>query len=227
MSNHIETLFELCKEQPFSKEKIKNYITNNKMNSEEITRVAIKLCNYGLGSHFDYLYENNKEPLPSDLITYNWEELFDIFIEMGLDANLIICDDGHNYENVLQEIQFFDDGDLGAKIATNILKNGGNPNIIIDDVPLFQDINDCLMLDIQLGCYYHKWQLDNAWRFWLVMVGFGGVIQNGRCPVEMCEDFKADIFKDFEKFDYNIKWGDKDFDLEIFDKETGTIVGIA
>ena len=48
MSNHIETLLELCKEQPFDTEKIQNYITTNKMNSEQITQTAIKLCEYGM-----------------------------------------------------------------------------------------------------------------------------------------------------------------------------------
>ena len=227
MTKHIEQLFELCKEQPFDTIKIQNYITANKMTSEEVTRTAIKLCNYGFGSRSDYLYEHNIEPLPSDLKTYNWEILFDILIEAGLDANLIISDNDRNFENVLQELQYFDDGDLGAKIVRNILEKEGNPNIIIDGEALFEDIDGSLMLDIQLGCYHHKWQRDNAFRFWLVLVGFGGVIQNGQCPVEMCSDFKIDIFKDFKKFDYNIKWKEKDFDLEIFDKETGIIAGIA
>ena len=48
MANHIEQLFELCKEQPFDTEKIQNYITTNKMNSEQITQTAIKLCEYGI-----------------------------------------------------------------------------------------------------------------------------------------------------------------------------------
>ena len=33
--------------------------------------------------------------------------------------------------------------------------------------------------------------------------------------------------KEFEKFDYNIKWLEKDFEMQIFDKETKTVVAIA
>lgn len=226
MSTQTEHLFELCKEQPFSTEKIKNYIVDNKMNSEEVTRTTIKLCDYGIWSYSDYWNENNQEPLPEELKTHNWENLFDILIENGLDANLIINDDGFS-ENILQDLQFIDDGILGARILRNILRRDGTPNIVIDGCPLFEEIDASFMIDIQLDLYHHKWQLDNAFRYWLVMVGFGGVIQNGRCPIEMCDNLEVDIFKEFEKFDYNIKWGEKDFDLEIFDKETGIVVGIA
>lgn len=147
MSTNIEYLFELCKEQPFNIEKIKNYIIDNKMNSEQVTWVAIMLCNYGACSYIEYLYEKEKEPSLGDLCTYNWEELFNALIEMGLDANLVICDDGLNVENVLQELRYFDDEDLGAKIARNILNNNGNPNIIIiDGISLFEEIDGTLCL---------------------------------------------------------------------------------
>ncbi len=227
MVSHIEKLFELCKEQPFSEDIIRKYIINNQMNSEDVTRTALKLCDYGFCSYSDYLYENEKEPLPGDLITYNWETLFNLLVENGLDANLVICDDGINYENVMQEIKYFDDSDLGARILRNLLNNGGNPNITIDNCNLFEEIDSDLMLDILMDLYHHKWQLDKAWRFWLVMVGFGGTINNGQCPVEMCAGFEPDIFKEFEKFDYNIKWLKDDFEMQIFDKETKTVVGIA
>ena len=227
MLSHIESLFKLCKEQPFSREKIRKYILENQMDSEAVTRTALKLCNYCFCSCSDYLYKNTKDPLPEELITYNWEELFDVLIETGLDNDLIIGDDKNDYENILQELQYFDNGDLGARILRNILSQGGNPNIVIDGISLFEDIDSNLMLDIKLDCYQHKWQLDNAWRFWLVMVGFGGTIKNGLCPLEMCDGFQPDIFKNFEKYDYTIKWLGKDFEMEIFDKETKTIVATA
>ncbi|MBR4858872.1 MAG: hypothetical protein IKU08_06770 [Clostridia bacterium] len=107
----------------------------------------------------------------------------------------MICDDGINYENVMQSVHFFDDGDLSARVLRNILNNGGNHNLIIDCYALFADIDSDLTIAISMDLYHHKWQLDNAWRFWLVMVGFGGMLNNGECPVEMCEGFQPDIFK--------------------------------
>ena len=94
METHINTLFELCKQQPFDIKEIENYIRDNKLSNEEVTRAAIKLCDYGMLFRFDYLLQNEKEPLPEEFPTQNWEMLFDIFIENGLDPDLVICDDG-------------------------------------------------------------------------------------------------------------------------------------
>ena len=224
MTTHIDGLYELCKEQPFDTEKIKLYIESNNMNSEAVTRAALKLCDHGMFSYSDYIYMNEKEPQPEELSTYNWELLFDVLIDNGLDANLVTCDDGINYENVLQSVLYFDDGDLSARLLRNILSKGGTPNIVIDNTPFFVEVDADFILDIDMGLYPHKWQVDNAFRSWLVLVGFGGIIKDGKLPVKMREGYAPQIFKEFEKFDYRITRTEKDFELEIIEKETGTVV---
>ena len=114
----------------------------------------------------------------------------------------MICDDGINYENILQEIFYIDNDDLSAKILRNILLKGGSPNIKIDDIPFFENIDADFIIDIEMDNYPYKWQLDQAFNFWLVLVGFGGVIKGGRLPVTMQGDYKPEIFIEFEKFDY-------------------------
>ncbi len=220
----ISGLFELCKQQPFDIEKIQCFITSNNMNSEEVTRAALKLCDYGMFAYSEYLYEYEKEPQPSDLCTYNWEQLFNLLIDNGLNANLVICDDGRNFENILQSVKYFDDGDLGARVLRNILSKGFSPNIVIDHMPFFEEVDSDLIMDIEMDLYPHKWQLDNAFRFWLVLVGFGGVIKGDQIPVNMCENYSPQILKEFEKFDYNIVYADHDFELRIIEKETNNLV---
>lgn len=224
MADCIDGLFELCKKQPFDIEKIQYFITSNNMNSEEVTRVALKLCDYGMFSYSDYLYEYEKEPQPSDLRTYNWEQLFNILIDNGLDASLVICDDGRNFENILQSVGYFDDGDLGARVLRNILSKGFSPNIVIDNIPFFEGVDGDLIMDIDMGLYPHKWQLDNAVRFWLVLVGFGGVIKGDKVPVNMCESYSPQILKEFEKFDYDIIYDNNDWKMRIVNKETNDLV---
>ena len=226
MTTHIDSLFELCQQQPFDTKKIENYIQNNKLNSEIITRTALKLCDYGFCSYGDYIYENGKEPMPQELPTYNFEVLFNILIENGLDASLVICDDGVNYENILQSLQYLDDGDLNARILRNILSKNGTPNVLIDNIPLFEEIDTDFIFDIDMGTYYYKWQVDNAFKFWLVLIGFGGVLKDGKLPVKMQGNNKPDIFKKFENFDYRIIRDKSDFELQIIDTKTNVIVAI-
>lgn len=227
MKAHIEALVELCKEQPFSVEKIQGYISRNAMDSEAVTRAALALCEYGEFDAREYEYRHGKLPEPEELVTHNWETLFDLLLANGLDAQLVICDDGRNYENILQSIQYLDDGDLNARIARNILRQQGTPNVVIDGISFFREIDGDLMMDILMGLYHEQWMQDAAFRFWLVLVGFGGVSENGKSPVEMREGYSAEIFRDFEKYDYRILWKGKDFDMEIFEKESGTVVATA
>ena len=224
MNDHIEALVELCKEQPFNAEKIQNYISRNGMGGEAVTRAALALCEHGMFAFGDYLSMHGRQPSPQELVTYNWEALFNVLLENGLDADLVICDDGHNHENILQSIQFLDDGDLNARIARNILLHQGTPNIVIAGGSLFQEVDGSLMIDIEMGLYPQKWKLDNAVRFWLVLVGFGGLIIDGRSPVKMRDGYQAEVFREFERFDYRITYSEKEFDMEIFEKETGTVV---
>lgn len=226
MLNYTNELFELCKQQPFDNDKIKNYILNNKLNSETITRAALKLCDYGFCAYLKFIHENGRHPFPQELPTYNWEVLFNILIDNGLDANLVICDDGINYENILDSLHYLDDGDLNARILRNILSKNGNPNILINNIPLFAEIDSNFIMDVELRLYPYKWQSDNAFRFWLVLIGFGGVLRDGNLPVKMQGNYKPDIFKNFEKFDYHIIRKENDFELQIIDKQTESIIAI-
>lgn len=227
MVPYIDELLELCKKQPFNIEDIQEFIEGNDVSSEEVTRVALQLCDYGMFSYSDYIFHNNKEPQPRDLRTYNWEALFDLLIDNGLDASLVICDDGINYENILQSLKFFDDGDLGAKILRNVLAKGFSPNVVIDGTPFCAEVDNDFIFDILTGMYTYKWQLDNAFRFWLVLIGFGGATNENKLPVEMCGGFSPEIFKEYEKYDYKIIYGKNDFELRIVDKETNTVVATA
>ena len=107
------------------------------MNSEEVTRAVLKLCDYGMFSYSDYFYEYEKEPQPSDLRTHNREQLFNVLIDNGPDADLVICDDGRNFYNILQAVKHFDDGDLGARVLRNILSRDFSPDSLINNIPFF------------------------------------------------------------------------------------------
>lgn len=224
VSFYVDGLVQICLEQPFDTEKIECFIKNNNMNSEDVTRAALKLCEYGSFSYGEYLYEHGTEPKSGELCTFGWDRLFNVLISNGLDAESVICVDGRGCENVLSSLQYLDDGDLGARILRNILSAGASPNTVIDGTPFFEDVDINFIMDVEMGLYPHKWQRDNAFRFWLVLVGFGGVIKGAKLPVTMCGNRSPDIFREFERFDHDVIYYGNDFELRIIEKESMDIV---
>lgn len=218
-------LLTLCTATPFDAQKVNDYIKDNSLSGEDVTRVALKLADDCSLCRSDFLYDNNREPLPQELPIYNLETIFNIFIENGLDPNLVVCDDGITYLNILEELFFIDYKDLGARILRNILNKGGNPNVLIDGVPLFEIKDSDFILDIEMDLYSDKQAEACAFRYWLVLIGFGGVLADGKPPVDMCGDYKTEIFKNFERFDYITK--NKGQIISIIDKETNKIIASA
>ncbi len=221
-----KALLSLCLEIPFDAEKAERYIKENRLSGEDVTRMAIKLCEEIGYARVDFVWEHGREPEENELTQRNSEEIFSVLIENGLDPNLVICDNGTDYENIMQSLTCIQHGNDGVKILRKLLLGGGDPNIVIDVTPFFEEFDMDFTLDAEMNLYPHKWQMDNAFAFWLVLMGFGGKIKNRDCPVSMQNGCKAEIFRDFEKFDYRIKRSKDDFTLEIFFRETGEIAAI-
>lgn len=224
MTSSIDRLLALCKEQPFDAEKIRRFITENRMSREAVTRAALKLCDCGMYAYSDYVYDHEREPQPHELCTHGWEELFGVLTDCGLDASLVFCDDGINRRNLLYFVRNLDTPDLGARILRNLLRAGVSPNLPIDGQPFFEEVDSDLITDLELDLYSQAWQQDNAVHFWLVQVGFGGVIKGGDLPVRMRDGLPPQIFREFERFDCEIVRKKGDFEIRITEKETGRLV---
>ena len=173
---------------------------------------------------WDFLWEGKREPQVGELRTYRWEELFELLADHGLIPDKVVYDCSDEGDSVLSQLQYFDDGDLGARITRNLLRRGGNPNAVVDGLPLFMHVDDNFTCDMYMDLYDDKRLQDVAFRFWLVLMGFGGVQRDGRYPVTMHGGHTPAIFRDFEKYDYCIDRTKKNHALYIFEKETHCIV---
>ena len=223
----IADLVQLCLQQPFSVEEIQNYICRFDMTGEEVTRAAIEVCGEGGFSYGEFLYDNERKPLPQELITYNWELLFDVFIEHGLDPNMIIVDKHGEKNNILFDLSNVDGWDLSARITRNILRRGGTPNLEINGITVFKKVDFDLVQDIALGLYEEQSDLDSTVWLWMVLMGFGGLINGERCPVMMQNGYGVEVFKEFERFTYELRFPPKqEFEMYIYEKETGNLVAI-
>ena len=224
MKKYVNGLVSLCKKKPFDTELIEKYIAENKMDSDSVTRAAIELCEYGLCDYDDFVFENNREPSPEELRTHRWDELFDVFIQNGLDPELVICDDGINRENIIQSLQFIDNGNIGAVILRNILNKSGSPNMVVDCNGFFEEFHVDFTWDVEMGLYSQRRLEATAFRFWLVLMGFGGAVSWREKPIDTVEGFDVADFKSFELFDYRTERDNGACKIIIFLKSTGETV---
>jgi hypothetical protein len=105
------------------------------------------------------------------------------------------------------------------------LEHGGNPNLVVDGESVFSDYDFEVMFRINEGenvAYIIK--------CWLVLMSFGGRFSDGSLPVNMAEGYTPDIFKNYEKFSWNIEYIEKRQDspdqwtMHIYETATGVEV---
>lgn len=221
ISEKTKELIEICTKKPADIAEIKSNIQTNNLTTEEITRSAIKLCDkYGCAK-MEFIYHNNRQPLPEELPTFRFEEIFDVFIEAGIDINLIICDNGTDNENLIDELQYIDDGYLSARILRKLLTKYGKPDFEIDNHNIAFNVCENFIFDANNRLYSDAMAEDIVFRFILVLLGFGCYDR-----LRMQNGCKTEILRDFENFSYKVISDDNSVALHITENKTGTLVAI-
>jgi len=222
----IKNLYELCIKQPFDVEQIRAYICNHNIDRESITRVAIKLCEYVEFEYAEYIDRYNVEPRPEEMKSYNWDKLFEVLVESGLDANIVLKNADSTEDNILNSLRYIDNKDIGPRILKTILEKNGTPNVMISGMLFFADVDDDLIFDIGWQLYSDKWREELAFNFWLVNVGFGGKKFDGDCPVEMKAGHSVEELKEFYNYTYKVYRNENDVCISILSKENGEEVAV-
>lgn len=220
----IEELVALSAVKAPDLKRVEGYILANQMTAEEVTYTAIKVCEKAEYEISEYLYRHERMPEQGELLTNNWVALFDVFIRRGLDANMVFPGEGPDEDNILWALHTIQDGDVAPTILRNLLQKNGDPNTKVMGHNFFQGMDWDLLWDVREGT--EKWLFDIHFHIWLVLMGFGGYINDHQCPVKMAEGYDQGIFQEFEKFDYTIEHGEEDWTMHIFFKETGEEVAI-
>lgn len=211
--NKTEYLLELCHKSEMNIAEIEQYLNESGLNPEEITRLAIRLADH-------YSYDPTQEQLLSEeRIETKLIEVFKVFFKYGLQPNLIIED-----RNIMQEIRYIYYGNTAPVLVRMLLEYGLNPNLEADGETIFEELDFDIVFDVvELE---NKALFDIEFKVWLVMMGYGGIIKGGRCPVELKNGYEIEMFKRFEDFDYEIEFLKKDWIMHIFNKESGEEVAI-
>jgi len=214
----MERLYKACMQIPVQFSQIKQMLDEGNYSSEDITSAMLKFVDDACFLETrEFVNTNGRIPLKQELHIGYLYELIVLFLEYGLDSNLIIND-----ETVLRALTYVDYDCVAADAARLLLENGADPNMDIDGESAFDSID----FDVIFGSFEQEdRRMYNSWvHLWLIMIGFGGTPRNGTPPLSMQEGYSFEILRNHERFDFSIEKTSPDPDgwiMHVFDKLTG------
>ena len=155
------------------------------------------------------------------LVSYYLPDILALLLDFGMNPNEIVNEDS-NEENLMEMLKGVDYKDCAGRCIRILLEHGGDPNLIIDDKSLMSTIDFDVVFDVGYG-----YDLPQVVQCWLVLIGFGGRLEDGRLPVKMSDGYKPEIFKDFEKFKWSVSHMEpspvipEGWRLHIYENDTG------
>ena len=200
--NCVTELKDLLSEIPPNWDKIKRVLESYRFTKQELTEIALHIMDNCFNEYGDAKYSGAEtislESLHSAYLIHSLE----LLLECGLDPNDIA--DFHKpflSDNVLWGAQWVDAPNVGAGALRLLLERGGNPNIDSDAESLF----DYVAFRVAYDDYDYDYEFAHVAQCWLVLMAFGGRFRDGTIPLTMLNGHAPEIFRNFERFDYEIE----------------------
>ena len=227
LSEKEQGLLGICARTDIDLGAVESYIQQRALDGVEITRVALELLDQYQFEIEDYVWENEKEPCPEELVSTNWVALFDLLLRLGLQPNLVLQDDEHRAcWNVMENFLFVANGDIAPRIMRMMMEHGGDPNLEISDESLFEKLDSDIWFDM-VEMQEMMWKFDIEFKIWLVLISYGGSLKGGICPLDMKAGYRVEDLRAFEKFDYVLDFSGKTRALRVTCKENGEVAAVA
>jgi len=228
LSEKAKRLYDLLFTKDFSLELLKNELESGVYAPEDVSTAGFQ---YVDDCCCDLVDENWKTPLrPHGIVlpgycSSHMLEALKCLLKYGLDPNAVYGE-GSDQSNIMSELRYVKNGYLAADSLALLLEHGGNPSIIIDGFSLIRDINSDLLFD--LNNQEDRTRYDCLVHYWMVLVGYGAKLEDGRESIDMCSGHDVSELKNHRDFYYGAIHSDRSEDhMEIcfFNKHTNWEVG--
>lgn len=127
-------------------------------------------------------------------------------LKYGLDPNKIYSEKDKRgyYEefNIMRELSYVDNGYVAADTLALLLDHGGNPNLILNGESLLRNINFDISFD-RLNLKNRFWY-DAKVHYWMVLIGYGAKLENGKESIEPCGNFDISNLKNHRQYYYKV-----------------------
>lgn len=226
-TENAKKLYELLFTKDFNKDELIAQLDSGKFSVEDINLAAYK---YVESCHdaetdayqqhlFDHLHFG--ELLPG-IESSHLVEAFQILLAYGFDPNKIMTYDDGGQTNIMEQLMFVYNGYQAADAADLILTHGGNPSLIIEDTSLIRNLNYELLFSM-VGNEEFRYFSDAIAHYWMVYIGNGAKLEDGRESVDPVGNFDISNFRNHRQYYYGMIHSDRSNDgMEIcfFDKDT-------
>lgn len=224
----IDRLLSLCSQGDIDLDAIEAHIVRGALSGEIVTKTAIKLVERWMWEVDSFRSKNAREPKREELFSSRLPALFDLLLKHGLAPNAVYCDDGFAFDNLLHSLLWVDNEYAIYDVLRLLLQNGGDPNVLIEDETLFEKVDGDLVTDMELMAIEGRDRdpFERQFRFWLLLIAYGGRLPNGKKILDMKQGYDVDVFERCERFSYRKEMvGDEPF-LHIYITETGQEVAV-
>ncbi len=124
-------------------------------------------------------------------------ETVKILLEFGLDPNYSL--EGTLYSNIMREMGFVVNGYQTADAVALLLEHGGNPNLVIGDERLIEDLDFDVTWFLG-GDVDSRYVADAFIHYWMIFVGHGAKWEDSSEVVETFDGFKVTDFKEHRNY---------------------------
>lgn len=226
-TENAKKLYELLFTKDFNKDELIAQLDSGKFSVEDINLAAYKYVeschNAETDAYQQHLFDHLHfgELLPG-IESSHLVEAFQILLEYGFDPNKIMTYDDGGQTNIMEQLMFVYNGYQAADAADLILTHGGNPSLIIEGTSLIRNLNHELLFSM-VGNEEFRYFSDAIAHYWMVYIGNGAKLEDGRESVDPVGNFDISNFRNHRQYYYGMIHSDRSNDgMEIcfFDKDT-------
>ena len=214
-------LYDLLWKIPTNMAFVDEYIKNEKYSAEDVSIVGLCYVDECFGEGVEIVEYDEKRTIEAHA-PYLYDTV-KLLLKHGLDPNMIYED-----MNIMQQLRFIETKYVAADTLGILLENGGRYDLAFDGEILFDEID----FDVVFGAIEqeNRGRYDSLVHCWLVLIGYGATLRDGRVPVTLYPEFDnknepIDIskFKNHKEYTYALTYvpgNNEKWSLHIIDKKT-------
>lgn len=219
-------IYDLIYTKDFHMDLLREELQKIKLTPEEIDRVAYKYVDGCFCDADQIPKEFNRRPgvVYPGLESSHMVEVITVLLEYGLNPNAIICEGEENYleeSSILYDLQFVDNGYVGADTLAVLLEHGGNPSILLNGCSMVGEANFDLTFDLLEQ--KDRFRYDAQVHYWMVLIGYGAKLEQGEECIKPCKGFDTALLKNHRNYYYGAIYSDRSYDgmeISFFDRRT-------